>query len=119
MQRRQMFRLRCHSCELTKPASLGSPKTLLSAREVLGSISGPVPAVSLVVKRTDYRYGRSGAWLPGWSNRQSVASGVYKGGGREPTPLDDCRKNETFLNFEKKLLFFVRNLPKLLSCFFC
>ena len=39
--------------------------TSLSAREVLGSIFGPVPTVSLDVKRTGYRFGRSGVRFPG------------------------------------------------------
>ena len=39
--------------------------TSLSAREVLGSIFGPVPAVSSVVKRTGDRCGRSGVQFPG------------------------------------------------------
>ena len=49
--------------------------TSLSAREVLGSIFGPVPAVSSVVKRTGYRCERSGVQFPGWSNRRRVANG--------------------------------------------
>ena len=48
--------------------------TSLSAREVLGSIFGPVPAVGSVVKRTGYRCGKSGIQFPGWSNRHSVAN---------------------------------------------
>ena len=46
-----------------------------SVLEVLGSIFGPVPAVSSVVKRTGYLCGRSGVRFPGWSNRHSVANG--------------------------------------------
>ena len=61
LQRRRMFHLRCHNFELIKPASWGYPRISLSAREVLGSLSGPVPVVSSVVKRTDYWCGRSGA----------------------------------------------------------
>ena len=47
-----------------------------SGREVLGSIFGPVPAVSSVVKRTGYWCGRSGVRLPVWSNRHSVANSL-------------------------------------------
>ena len=51
LQRRHMFRLRCHNFELTKPASWCSElETSLSARKVLGSICGPIPGVSSVVK---------------------------------------------------------------------
>ena len=62
-QHSRMFCLRCHTgnFELTKPASWGSTKTSLLALEVLGSISGLVLVVSLMVKRTDYRCRRSGA----------------------------------------------------------
>ena len=41
----------------------------------MGLISGQVPAVSSVVRRTDYRCGRSGFRCPGRSNRHSVANG--------------------------------------------
>ena len=136
-----MYRLRCHNFELTKPASWGWPKTSLSAREVLGSISGPVSAVSSVVKRTNYRCGRFGAWFPGRSNRHSVANSSPllrrfcvsqllsrghdpqwrmrgRGAGSQPLPWR-MQKNEIFFNFETNRLFFVQSLPKLLSCFFC
>ena len=43
--------------------------------EDLGSISGPVLTVSSVVKRTGYRWGRSGVRLQVRSNRHSVAYG--------------------------------------------
>ena len=41
LQHRRMFRLRCHNFELT--SQLGLTKDIAIAREVLGSISWPVP----------------------------------------------------------------------------
>ena len=56
-----MFRLQCYNFDLTKPASWAKwLKTSLSVREALDLISGPVPAVSSVVKRTGYPCERSG-----------------------------------------------------------
>ena len=51
----------CHNFDLTKPTSWRSAlKTSQSPRKVLGSISGPVPSISSVLKRTGYWCGRSG-----------------------------------------------------------
>ena len=74
LQRIQIFRLRCHNFKANRPVGV-ELKHIAIAREVLGSIFGPVPAVSSVVKRTGYRCGRSGVRFPGWSNRYSVANG--------------------------------------------
>ena len=67
-----MFRLRCHNFELTKPASWGLPKTSLSAREVLSSISGPILVVSLVVKRQTI--GAEGLGLDSWAGQIGTVS---------------------------------------------
>ena len=50
-------------------------KTSLSAPEVLGSVSGPIPAVFSVAQRTNYWCERSGVRFLGRSNRHGVANG--------------------------------------------
>ena len=107
-----MYRLRCHNFELTKPASWGWPKTSLSAREVLGSISGPVSAVSSpLLRHFCVSQLLSRGHDPQWRMRG-------RGAGSQPLPWR-MQKNEIFFNFETNRLFFVQSLPKLLSCFFC
>ena len=69
---------RCYACDVMILSQTDELALCLntSAREVLGSIFGPVQAVSSVVMRTGYRCGRSRVRLPGWSNRHSVANGL-------------------------------------------
>ena len=50
----------CNACRYSASDVIILSQTGQLAREVLGSIFGPVPAVSSVVKRTGYRCGRSG-----------------------------------------------------------
>ena len=62
LQRRRMFRLRCHNFELVNQTSQsGLTKDIAIGARGFGFISGPVLAVSLVVKHKDYRCGRYGA----------------------------------------------------------
>ena len=101
----------------------------------------PVPAVSSVGKRTGNRCGRSGVQFPGRSNRQSVADGSPplrrfcvpqalsrrdgpqwrtqgRGSGVNILPPSTIAEKMKPFCFETNILFFVRNLPKLLPCFF-
>ena len=101
------------------------------------------PAVNSVVKRTGCRCGRSGVRFPGSLNRHSIANGspplhricvpqaISRGdgpqwlahgrgrvGSQSSLDLTIAEKMKPFF-FGTNLLFFVRSLSKLLSCFFC
>ena len=111
-----MFRLRCHHFEPNRPVGVVVKHIAIGAGG-LGSIFGPAPAVGPVVKRTGYRCGRSGfdsrdgqigTVSPTARHRCDVSVLPKRKGmgpsdvrrGREsalPFPLDNCRKNETFL----------------------
>ena len=56
-------------------------------------------------------------WYPGAKSRSWTPVKYARGVGSQHSPLDDCRKTETF--FFTNFLFFLRSLPKSLSCFFC
>ena len=74
LQRKQIFRLRCHEFEPNRPVGVVIELIAIGAGG-WGSIFGPVPAGSSVAKRTGYWCGKSGVRFPGWSNRHSVANG--------------------------------------------